>query len=125
MPSEFYAIAPTFVVPDVVRTAEHYRDVLGFEVLGYFMDPPVFAIVRRGGAEIHFGRSDAGRVVTNESIRAGLGADAYIFVSDMKALHDEFIASGADILEGPIERPYRRVEIGVIDRDGHKLVFVE
>jgi catechol 2,3-dioxygenase-like lactoylglutathione lyase family enzyme len=34
-------------VPDVVATAEFYRDKLGFELLGYFLDPPVYAMVRR------------------------------------------------------------------------------
>jgi hypothetical protein len=44
----FEDIVPQFVVPDVVRTAEYYRDVLGFTILGYFLDPPVYAMVRRG-----------------------------------------------------------------------------
>ena len=39
------AICPHFVVPDVVASAEHYRDVLGFKIMGYWLDPPVFAIV--------------------------------------------------------------------------------
>ena len=41
---QFKSIAPSFVVDDVVSTAEYYRDVLGFQILGYFADPPVFAI---------------------------------------------------------------------------------
>ncbi len=39
-------ISPQFVVPDVVAAAEYYRSVLGFRILGYFLDPPVYAIVR-------------------------------------------------------------------------------
>jgi hypothetical protein len=38
---------PQFTVPDVVQTAEYYRDVLGFAIAGYWADPPVFAIVQR------------------------------------------------------------------------------
>jgi hypothetical protein len=41
-------------VPDVVTAAEYYRDVLGFRILGYFLDPPVYAIVARDSVEIHF-----------------------------------------------------------------------
>jgi catechol 2,3-dioxygenase-like lactoylglutathione lyase family enzyme len=123
--SEFHSIAPTFVVPDVARTAEYYRDVLGFELLGYFLDPPVLAMVRRGGVEIHVGKSKAGETVNNESVRPGLGTDAYIFVSDVVALLDEIKAKGANVVAGPIEQPYGRTEIEVIDRDGHKLVFGE
>jgi hypothetical protein len=56
------AISPHFVVPDVVASAEHYRDVLGFKILGYFRDPPVSAIFARDDLEIHFGKSDNGAV---------------------------------------------------------------
>jgi catechol 2,3-dioxygenase-like lactoylglutathione lyase family enzyme len=36
-------VSPQFIVPDVTSAAEYYRDVLGFRILGYFQDPPVFA----------------------------------------------------------------------------------
>ncbi|MBV9241417.1 MAG: bleomycin resistance protein [Acidobacteria bacterium] len=123
--SELHSIAPTFVVADVVRTAEYYRDVLGFELLGYFLDPPVFAMAQRGRVEIHFGKSSTGETICNETVRKGLGTDAYIFVSDIVALFDELTAKGATIVDGPTERPYGRTEIEVLDCDGHKLVFGE
>jgi hypothetical protein len=47
MPSKPAGIAPLFLVEDVVRAAEYYRDKLGFEIGPYFLDPPVFVIVRR------------------------------------------------------------------------------
>jgi hypothetical protein len=53
-------ISPQFVVPNVVNAAEYYRDVLGFRILGYFLDPPVYAIVARDSVEIHFGRANSG-----------------------------------------------------------------
>jgi catechol 2,3-dioxygenase-like lactoylglutathione lyase family enzyme len=122
---EFYRLAPQFVVPDVVKSAEFYRDKYGFEILGYFLDPPVFAIVRRDGAEIHFGKSDNGNVNLNDSVRKGLGTDAYIFISDVIDLHEELKARGANIIEGPVERPYKRTEITVVDEDGYQIVFGE
>lgn len=122
---EFQRLAPQFVVPDVVRSAEYYRDRIGFEILGYFRDPPVFAIVRRDGAEIHFGRSDNGEVNLNNSVRRGLGTDAYIFISDVISLHEELSTRGANIVEGPVERPYGRTEITVVDNDGYQIVFGE
>ena len=122
---EFYSVAPQLVVPDVVKSAEYYRDKLGFEILGYFLDPPVFALVRRGGAEIHFGKSDKGEVNLNNSVRKGLGTDAYVFVSDVIGLHEELKRNGANISEGPVERPYDRIEITVLDEDGYQIVFGE
>lgn len=118
-------IAPQFVVPDVVATAEFYRDKLGFELLGYFLDPPVYAMVRRDSAEIHFGKADGEGVQTNESVRKGLGNDAYIFVTDVNALYEEFRNKGVEIVEGPVKRIYDCTEITVKDCNGFHLVFGE
>jgi hypothetical protein len=118
-------IAPQFVVVDVVKTAEFYRDKLGFELLGYFLDPPVFAMVRRDSAEIHFGKADNGRTQMNEMVRKGLGTDAYIFVTDVNTLYEEFVESGVEIVEGPIRRVYNCTEVTVRDCNGFQLVFGE
>lgn len=122
---EFTGLAPQFVVTDLVTTAEFYRDKLGFEILGFFADPPVYAMVRRGNAEIHFGKADGERMQTNENVRRGLGTDAYIFVSDINSLHAELLNAGVEIVEGPIKRIYDCVEITVKDCNGFQLVFGE
>lgn len=119
---EFKSIAPSFVVEDVIATAEFYRDVLGFKVLGYFADPPVFAMVGRGGVEIHFGKADAAPQKSNLELRK-ISSDAYIWVDDVEALFQELTASGADIIEGPTVRIYKCVEMEVRDCNGFKLVF--
>jgi len=48
-------ISPQFVLPDVVASAEYYRDVLGFRILGYFLNPPVHAIVARDSSKFILG----------------------------------------------------------------------
>jgi uncharacterized glyoxalase superfamily protein PhnB len=120
---EFKQIIPQLVVPDVITAAEYYRDALGFELLGYFSDPPVYAMVRRGAAEIHFGKSDLNEILTNRTLRKGLGSDIYIFVSEINELHRELTSAGAEIVEGPIEREYNCTEIVVRDCFGYHIVF--
>jgi catechol 2,3-dioxygenase-like lactoylglutathione lyase family enzyme len=117
------SIAPQFVVPDVVKTAEFYRDELGFAILGYFADPPVFAMVARDGVEIHFGKADGDHVQVNESVRRGLGTDAYIWVTDIDALFQEMSARDVEILEGPVKRIYECTEVVIRDCNGFQLVF--
>lgn len=56
--ARFLAAVPQFQVTDLVRTAEHYRDVLGFALGDYFGDPPVFTTAIRDRAEIQLGRVD-------------------------------------------------------------------
>jgi len=120
---EFKKLATQFVVEDVVATAEYYRDVLGFEILGYFADPPVYAMVSRGGVEMHFGKAEERPAdVTSTQLRR-VGFDAYIWVDDIQALFEELSASGADITEGPIKRIYQSTEITIKDLNGFTLVF--
>jgi len=120
--AQLRAIAPQFVVADVVKAAEYYRDVLGFQILGYFLDPPVFAIVSRDGVELQFGKSDQGVVSPNVRRRRG-GLDAYLWVTDVDTLHEEFKAQGANIIEGPVDQVYGSREIVVEDCYGYRLAF--
>ncbi|HKP67750.1 MAG TPA: VOC family protein [Pyrinomonadaceae bacterium] len=119
----FTRSAPQFVVPDVVRTAEYYRDELGFSILGYFAEPPVFAMVERDDVEIHFGKSDSGQVQVNESVRTGLGTDVYIWVDDIDELFRELSSRNVEIVEGPVKRVYNCIEVTIRDINGFQLVF--
>ena len=115
--------APQFVVHDVVKTAEFYRDELGFTIVGYFADPPVFAMVRRDDVEIHFGKADSDRIQMNELVRRGLGTDVYIWVSDIDELFVELSKRNVEIVEGPIKRIYNCTEVTIKDINGFQLVF--
>ena len=115
------SLAPQLVVSDVVKTAEYYRDVLGFIVLGYWAEPPVYSIVQRDGVEIHFGKAKESGV-SNSKIRGG-AFDLYIWVSDIDAIFEELKASGAEIIEGPVKRIYDCTELTVKDCNGYSLVF--
>lgn len=115
--------APQFVVRDVVKTAEFYRDELGFTILGYFADPPVFAMVARDDVEIHFGKADGDKIQVNDSVRKGLGTDVYIWVTDIEELYEELSKRNVEIVEGPIKRIYNCTEVTIKDINGFQLVF--
>lgn len=119
---EFRKLATQFVVEDVVATAEYYRDVLGFTILGYFADPPVYSMVARGDVEMHFGQADSEPQASSVELRK-VGFDAYVWVSDIPALFDELTETGADIVEGPVERIYGSTEIVIRDCNGFTIVF--
>jgi catechol 2,3-dioxygenase-like lactoylglutathione lyase family enzyme len=122
-PVRLTTISPQFVVPDVVAAAEYYRDVLGFRILGYFLDPPVFAMIARDTAEIHFGKADDGSIPAPNSSRRSDGLDAYIWVNDLDPLHAELKARGAKIVEAPVLRVYKCYEMVVEDNFGFRLCF--
>ena len=70
MPAKPKGIAPHFLVADVVRAAEYYRDKLGFEIGPYFQRPPVFVIVQRDGIAIQLARMEEGRGARTETGKA-------------------------------------------------------
>ena len=131
MKVRFEAAVPQFTVPDVVRTAEYYRDVLGFEIAGYWDGerasfatdrPPVFGIVQRDRVQVFFSLADSPSARTG---RAEGAYDAYLRVSGLDALVAELRARGADILDGPEDRIYGQREIIVRDCNGQVLAFGE
>lgn len=118
----FETAIPQFTVSDVVRTAEHYRDVLGFRIEGYWGTPPVFAIVSRDRARMFFNRADGTSVRTG---RAEGAYDAYFDVVGVEALAEELRRRGAEILEGPEARDFGQLELVVRDCNGLVLAFGE
>jgi predicted enzyme related to lactoylglutathione lyase len=122
-PIECKLVSPVFVVPDVTAVAEYYRDVLGFRILGYFLDPPVFAMVARDTAEIHVGKLDEGAVASPNATRRRIAVDAYMWVNDLDALHAELKGRGAKIVEPPTLRVYNCYEMVVEDNFGFRLCF--
>jgi catechol 2,3-dioxygenase-like lactoylglutathione lyase family enzyme len=117
--ARFLSVEPQFRVADVVKTAEFYRDVLGFRLEGYFGNPPVFTQVTRDGVTIQLGRSsDETRATPPPD---GIAYNAYIWVDDVDALSREFRSKGADIIEEPVDRIYKCRELVV--RDCNRLVL--
>jgi uncharacterized glyoxalase superfamily protein PhnB len=109
-------IVPQFTVPDVVATAEYYRDVWGFNLSGYWRDPPVFAIVERDGIEIFFNKATPG--TTPRTGRVAGGYDAYLHVRGLDAWAASLKERGADIIDGPELRIYGQRELVVRDLNG-------
>src|SRR5713226_9740456 len=117
------SVSPHFVVPDVVASAEHYRDVLGFKILSYFLDPPVFAVVARDNGVRHYGYPDDGALPSPNFARREISVAAYIWVNDLDALYAELQGQGAEILEPPTMRVYKCYELLVEDNFGFRLCF--
>jgi catechol 2,3-dioxygenase-like lactoylglutathione lyase family enzyme len=131
MTIRFDAAIPQFTVPDVVRTAEYYRDVLGFQIAGYWdgeqvsLDsdtPSVFGIVWRDSVRVLFSRAEQSDVRTG---RAQGAYDAGFQIIGVDALATELRARGADILDCPDTRVYEQRELVVKDCNGLILCFAE
>jgi len=117
-------VAAFFLVSDVVRAAEYYRDRLGFRIVGYFFEePPVFAMVGRDEQILMLRLMEGGRRGGSNRTYAKEAVDAYLWVDDVDALHAEFHQRQADILVPPQQRSYGMKELEVRDGDGYVLCF--
>lgn len=119
-PATLIGIAPQVVVEDVVKTATYYRDVLGFTLIGYFLDPPVYAMVQRDGFQVHFSKSDTGSMSPNEQ-RRSICTDFMIWVPEIDRFYDEVTARGAEIAEVITLRIYGSREFVIRDCNGFRI----
>ncbi len=114
-------IAPQFFTTDLPATLTYYRDTLGFECLGTWHDPPVYAIVARDGCRIHFRVAEP--PAPNPDKYDDELLDVYLFVEDADALHAEYAARGVTFTRALGDTPWGSREFVVKDCDGRLLAF--
>jgi len=115
--------APYFPVTNLEASAEHYEKVFGFRREYVGGTPPEFAILSRDGLPIMLKLVPTStRLSPNE--QQGGTWDAFFWVRDVRALHAELEANGAQVVYGPIvQEAYQMEEFAVRDRDGYVLGF--
>ncbi len=112
--------APYFPVPDVERAVSHYESVFGFR---REYAAPEFAIVSRDGLSIML-RLVAAPEKISPNERQGGTWDVFFWVRDAKALHEELLKNGADVVYEPlVQEAYQMLEFAVRDGDGYVLGF--
>jgi uncharacterized glyoxalase superfamily protein PhnB len=114
-------IAPVFFAMDIPSTLAYYIDKLGFECLGTWQDPPVYAIVARDQQAIHFRCAEAPTANPNKYRDELL--DAYVFVEDADALYAEYAGQGVEFTRGLANTAWQSREFVVKDCDGRLLAF--
>ena len=108
--------ATVFVVRDVLRSVEHYRDVLGFRTEFTYGEPTFYAGVERDDVTIHL------QAASESKRQPGQGA-LNVFVTDVDALYAELKARGARTLNEPKDYAYGMRDFDVHDLDGNSLCF--
>jgi len=108
--------ATVFVVQDVLRSVEHYCDILGFHTQFTYGEPTFYAGVERDDLVIHL------QAASETKRQMGQGA-VYVFVTDVDALYQELQSRGARTLNDPKDYPYGMRDFNINDIDGNQLCF--
>ena len=106
---------------DIPATPAFYTGKLGFECVGMWQDPPVYAIVARDQQAIHF--RCANPPPANPAKYGDELLDAYLSIEDADALYAEYAAQGVEFTRGLGNMPWSRREFVVKDCDGRLLAF--
>jgi uncharacterized glyoxalase superfamily protein PhnB/DNA-binding CsgD family transcriptional regulator len=140
----FTGLAPSFLVDDVARSAEWYRDHLGFEIGDYFRehhhgdndgaehdhehDPslgePVFVILQRDGQRLMLSKTvERGKGVSSNYDFKEYSSDVFFWVDDVDAIFAQATAAGATVLDPPATQYYGLRDFRLKDLDGRVLTF--
>lgn len=117
--------APVLLVSDVIKSAEWYRDKLGFSYEKFFGEPPSFCILDRNGFRLMICQ-----VKNKTDIRPNWKIvnkmwNVYFWVDDAEAMYKEMKNSGATIDYELYITPYNVKEFGINDPDGYDIAFGE
>jgi len=108
--------ATVFVLEDVLRSVQHYCDVLGFHTEFTYGEPTFYAGVERDGVLIHL------QTASETKRQPGHGA-LNVFVTDVDALYHELQSKGARTVKEPKDYPYGMRDFDIHDLDGNQLCF--
>ena len=119
------AIAPFFIVRDVMRSIAFYKDRLGFEVM--FLGPdndPYFAMLKRDRVQLMLKAiTPEVQPMPNPSRHHWARWDAYVYTPDPDALAAEFTSRGVSFREPLGNNSDQLRGFEVMDVDGYVLYF--
>ena len=99
-----HTVLNQFFATNLPSTLTYYKDKLGFDCLGTWQDPPLYAIVARDQHRIHFRCAES--PAPNPDKYADELLDAYLFVEDADALFAEYGARGVEFTRGLANTPW-------------------
>jgi catechol 2,3-dioxygenase-like lactoylglutathione lyase family enzyme len=108
--------ATVFVVSNISRSIEHYRDALGFAVTFQYGNPIFYVCLCRDEVALHL-------LAAQETKRLPGNGGICVFVKDVDGVHADLVSRGANVIKGPQNYAYGMRDFDVIDLDGNHLTF--
>lgn len=120
-PAPAYGLHPILAVADVRKTAEYYRDRLGFEIDFLYGQPPRYAGISlrewtATGASIHLSHTETPPATDAVSLYLDIGPD-------IDRLFARYKAQGVEIADEPASMPWGQREFTIKDCNGYTLRF--
>src|SRR6266403_189627 len=101
--ANYSSAVPVISTGDVAATVRYFEQTLGFEQQWIWGDPPVYAGVKAGGAELYITHDPETAAPIRER---RLAPDVFLWVNDIDAVYQRHRANGAVIAEELTERAW-------------------
>ena len=108
--------ATVFVVSDLPKSVEYYRDALGFTVTFQYGNTTFYACLCRDEVALHL-------LSARETKRLPGNGGICVFVRDVDGIHAELATRGANVIKPPQDYDYGMRDFNVVDLDGNQLTF--
>ncbi len=115
--------APILLVADVVKSADYYRDKLGFSYERFWGEPPCFCMPRRDRHTVMLSQVDDPKHIIPHYKVVPKMWNIYFWVDDVEAIFVEMKERGATIDYELCVQEYGVKEFGVQDLDGYDIAF--
>ena len=119
----FKSVVPILHVANVTKSAEFYRDILGFDIDFLYGEPPFYGAVSRDAVCLHLRHVHVPNFA-ELAAREDFLINASIEVSDVQAVYAEFSTRGADFAQVLTKQVWGGTDFHVRDPDGNVVSFV-
>jgi hypothetical protein len=116
---ESHCVFPT---PDIIRTANFYKQKMGYEAVSYMEAKEPHICLYRDSTEIILTKTNGQKVIPNRYLY-GYGYDAYFITKNPEELQEEFINSNVKIIRSLEYTDYNNKELIIEDIDGRRIGF--
>jgi catechol 2,3-dioxygenase-like lactoylglutathione lyase family enzyme len=115
-PPMLVGAATVFVVSDIAKSIDYYRDALGFDVTFRYGEPVFYACLCRDEVALHLLAADKTKQLPGHG---GL----CVFVKNVDAVHAELVERGAKVIKAPQDYAYGMRDFDLVDLDGNRITY--
>lgn len=109
-------LSSIFSVPNIEKTAEYYKECLGFSAVEYLNCEEKHICLYRDKIEIILLQAKPEKIMPNRKLY-GYGYDAYLYADNQEDLQQEFLSKGVKIARPLNLTDYQNKEFVIEDTD--------
>jgi len=113
---------PVICTADVEATVLYFEETLGFEQQWIWGNPPVYAGLKAGAAEIYVSLDPGMAAAVRDR---ELGPDVFLWVKDIETVYQRHKEAGAEIFEELSPRPWGSLQYVIREPNGYLIKVAE